>query len=85
MAVLKANNMDENWFVSPAIITLKKVKSVKIALDSQKLNEITIKRKAQMPNVEQLISRNSRKIADGPADEIWTSKLDLDYAYSFSP
>ena len=31
--------------------------------------------------MEELISRISRKIADGPADEIWTSKLDLDYAY----
>ena len=34
-----------------------------------------------MPNMEELISRISRKIADGPTDEIWTSKLDLDYAY----
>ena len=33
-----------------------------------------------MPNMQQLISRLSRKIADGPADEIWNSKLDLDYA-----
>ena len=73
----KANNIDENCFVSPAVITVKKDKSVKIALDSRKLNEITIKRKAQMPNMEELISRISRQIAD----EIWTSKLDLDYAY----
>ena len=78
----KANNIDENCFVSPAVITVKKDKSVKIALDSRKLNEITIKRKAQMPNMEELISRISRKIADGPADEIWISKFDLDYAYS---
>ena len=77
----KANNIDENCFVSPAVITVKKDKSVKIALDSKQLNEKTIKRKAQMPNMEELISRISRKIADGPADEIWTSKLDLDYAY----
>ena len=63
------------------MITVKKDKSVKIALDSQKLNEITIKRKAQMPNMEELISRISRKIADGPAGELWASKLDLDYAY----
>ena len=34
-----------------------------------------------MPNMEDLISRISRKIADGPADEIWISKFDLDYAY----
>ena len=77
--VEKANNIDENCFVSPAVITVKKDKSVKLALDSRKLNEITIKRKAQMPNMEEIISRISRKIADGPADEIWT--FDLDYAY----
>ena len=78
----KAKNIDENcFFFSPAVITVKKDKLVKIALDSRKLNEITIIRKAQMPNMEELISRISRKIADGPADEIWTSKLDLDYAY----
>ena len=40
-----------------------------------------MKRKAQMPNMEELISRISRKIADGPADKIWISKFDLDYAY----
>ena len=34
-----------------------------------------------MLNMEELISRTSRKIADGPAEENWTSKLDLDYAY----
>ena len=77
----KANIIDENCSVSPAVITVKKDKSVKIALDSRKLNEITIKRKAQMPNMEELFSRIPRKTADGPADEIWTSKLDLDYAY----
>ena len=34
-----------------------------------------------MPNMEALISRISRKLADGPADKIWISKFDLDYAY----
>ena len=77
----KANKIDENCFECPAVITLKKDKSVKISLDSRKLNKITIKRKAQMPNMEELISRISRKIADGPTDEIWVSKFDLDYAY----
>ena len=77
----KANNIDENCFVSPAVITVKKDKSIKIALDSRKVNEITVKRKAQMPNMEELISGISRKIADGPADEKWISNFDLDHAY----
>ena len=34
-----------------------------------------------MPNMEELVSRISSKIANGPADKIWISKFDLDYAY----
>ena len=52
----KANNIDETCFVSPAVITIKKDKSLKIVLDSRKLNEIT-----QMSNMEELISKISRK------------------------
>ena len=76
----KTNNTTENCFVSPAVITIKKDKSVKIALDSRKLNEACVKRKATMPNMEELISKISAEItlSDG---EIWMSKIDLDYAY----
>ena len=35
----KANDIDENCFVSPAVITVKKNKSIEIVLDSRKLNE----------------------------------------------
>ena len=53
----KADRTTENCFVSPAVITIKKDKSVKIALDSQKLNDACIKRKAAMPNMEELTSK----------------------------
>ena len=79
--VEKATVITENCFVSPAVITVKKDKSIKIALDSRKLNEITVKRKAQMPNMEELISRISRKISEGEDGEILATKLDFDYAY----
>ena len=77
----RATEITENCFVSPAVITVKKDKSIKIALDSRKLNEATIKRKAQMPNMEELISRISRKISEEKEGEIWLTKLDFDYAY----
>ena len=48
----KADKTTENCFVSPAVITIKKDKSVKIALDSRKLDESCIK-KATMPNMEE--------------------------------
>ena len=73
--------MNEDCFVSPAVITVKKDKSIKVALDSKQLNEATIKRKAQMPNMEKLISRRSRKISEEKEGEIHITKLDFDYAY----
>ena len=53
-------------------------KSIKIVLDSRKIKKATIKRKAQMPNMEEMISRKSRKISES---EILIIKLDFDYAY----
>ena len=67
--------------MSTAVITVKKDKWVKIALDSRKLNEFTTKRKTQMPNMEELISRISRKIFEGKEGEILATKLDFDHAY----
>ena len=61
----KADKTTENCFISPAVITIKKDKSVTIALDSRKLNEACIKRKAAMPNMEGLISKISAKITKG--------------------
>ena len=76
----KADKTTENCFVSPAVITIKKEKSVKIALDSRKLNEACVKRKAAMPNMVELISKISAEITKSNG-EIWRSKIDLDYAY----
>ena len=67
--------------MSPAVITVKKDKSFEIALVSPQQNEITIKRKEQMPNMEELISRKSRKISEVEDGEIVAMKLDFDYAY----
>ena len=76
----KADKTTENCFISPAVITIKKDKSVKIALDARKLNEACMKRKAAMPNMEELICKISSKItrSDG---EICLLKIDLDYGY----
>ena len=76
----KADKTTENCFISPAVITIKKDKSVKIALDSRKLNESCIKRKATMPNMKELISQISAKLTQSDG-EIWMSKIDLNYAY----
>ena len=75
-----ADKTTENCFISPAVITIKKDKSEKIALDSRKLNVACVKRKAAMPNMEELICKKSAGITKNN-EEFWMSKIDLDYAY----
>ena len=60
--------------MSCAVKTVKNDNSIKIALDSRKLNEMKIKRKTQMPNMEELISTISRKLSKG---EVWQQHLIL--------
>ena len=55
----KVNNVDEDCFVSPVVITVKNDKSVKIALDSRKLINSCIKRRPHMPNMEELFNQIS--------------------------
>ena len=77
----KVNNVDEDCFVSPVVITVKNDKSVKIALDSRKLNDSCIKRRPHMPNMEELLNQISVEITRDRTLQLFISKIDLDYAY----
>ena len=48
----RINDVDGDCFVSPVVFTVKGDKSVKIALDSPKLNDSCIKMRPHMPNME---------------------------------
>ena len=77
----KVNIVDKDCFVSPVVITVKNVKSVKIAPDSQKLNDSCIKRRPHMPIMEELLNQISVEITRDRTLHLFISKNDLDYAY----
>ena len=77
----KINNVDEDCFVSPVVITIKSDKSVKIALDSRKLNDSCIKMRPHMQNMEELLNQISVEITRDRTVQLFLSKIDLDYAY----
>ena len=77
----RATEITEDCFVSPAVITVRKDRSIKITMDSRKINKATIKRKAQMANMEELLSIVSRKKSEEKEVEIPITKLDFDYAH----
>ena len=77
----KVKHVDEDCFVSPVVFTVKSDKSVKIALDSKKLNDSCITIQPHMPNMEELPNQTSEEITRDRTKELMISKIDLDYAY----
>ena len=73
--------VEEDCFVSPVIITVKKDKTVKIALDARKLNDSCVRKRPNMPNMEELLNQISAELSKNDYDPIWISVIDLDYAY----
>ena len=77
----KVKHVDEDCFISPVVLTVKNDKSVKIALDSRKLNDSCIKVRPHMPNMEELLNQIPVEITKDRTKELRMSKIDLDYAY----
>ena len=71
----RATEIREDCLVSPAVTTVKKEKSVKNVVDSRKLIEATIRRKAQMSSMSELTSRISRQKSDEKEGEIWKKTI----------
>ena len=77
----KCNRNNWRLFCELRSNSSKKEKSIKILPYSRKLNEVTNKRKAQLPIMQNIISRISRKISEGEDSKILATTLDFDYAY----
>ena len=58
----KINDVDEDCFESPGVITVKSDKSVKMAIDSRKLSDSFIEMRPQLPNMEELLNQISVEI-----------------------
>ena len=77
----KINDVDEDCFVSPGLKTVKSDNSVKVALDSRKLNESCIEMRPHMSNMGELLNQLSVKITRDRTVQLFISIIDLDYAY----
>ena len=85
--ISKLEKCPDDLFVSPVVITVKKDKSVKIALDSKKSNKAIHKNKYQIQSKDHLVDAVALFITqrkDSPGT-FWFSKKDLKYGYSHTP
>ena len=57
----RLETVEEDCFVSPVVVKVKKDKTVKIALDARKLNDSCVKKRPHMPNMEELLNQISAR------------------------
>ena len=56
----------EDNFIQPKVITVKKDRSVKVALDAGELNKNVVKNKYPMPNLDNLMDMIAEHAGRGP-------------------
>ena len=67
------------------VITVKKDKSVKIALDARAMNNEIVKGKYQMPNLEHLVDLVAQQLDNKEQGKAFYTSLDMRYAYGQVP
>ena len=60
-------------FLQPTVITVRKDRSVKIALDARELNENVVKDKYPMPNLDNLMDMIAEHVEQGPGKTFFTT------------
>ena len=81
----KISEIKDDVFIQPTVITVKRDKSVKIAIDAREMNNQIKKDKYQMPNLEDLTNTLAETIKTGEPGKVWFSSVDLKYAYGQVP
>ena len=80
--IMRLEKCSDEYFISRVEITVKKDKSVKIALDSKELNDALHKNKYQMQSIDHLIDAVANYISERSTEQgtFYFSKIDLKYA-----
>ena len=79
--IKRVDKITDEMFIQPVVITVKKDRSVKIALDARSLKNAILKNKYQMPNLESLMEKVAEIVNDNNDGEVFFTSLDMQYAY----
>ena len=83
--IIKLDKCSDQQFISPIVITVKKDQTVKLALDSKKINKYIHKNKYKMANIDRLLDNIEQVVKSDKSNQTLFSTLDLKYAYSQIP
>ena len=79
--IRKNDKTTDQMFIQPVVITVKKDRIVKIALDARSHNNAFLESKHRMPNLENLMENISEIVYENNGAEVLFSSLDMLYAY----
>ena len=83
--IIKLEKFSDKQFISPIVITVKKDQTVKLALDSKKINKFIQKNKNQMPNIDLILDNIAQTIKSDTKEQTLFSSFDLRYVFSQIP
>ena len=78
--IKRVDKITVEMFIQPVVITVKKDRNVKIALDARSLNNANLKNKYQMPNLESLMEKVAEIVNNNNECEVFFTSLDMQYA-----
>ena len=81
----RVKEVTDKQFIQPVVITVKKDKSVKIALDAKALNNEIVKDEYQMLNLEHLVDLVAEQLDNKEQEKALYTSLDMRYAYGQMP
>ena len=79
--IIKLGKCSDRQFISPIVITVKKDQTVKLALDSKKINKFIHKNKYRLPNIDLLLDNIAQVVKSDKSKQTLFSPLDLCYTY----
>ena len=75
--IVKLDKYSDRQFISPFVFTVKKDQTVKLVLDSKKINKFIHKNKYQMPNIDRLLHNIAQVLKSDKSKQMLFSTLDL--------
>ena len=84
--ITKIEKLSDEFYILPIVITVKKDKSIKLAMDSKMINKAIHKNKYQMHNIDCFMDNIAQSITQSSNEgQVQFSTIDLRYAYSQLP
>ena len=79
--IRRIDKTNDDVFIQPTVTTVKRDKTVKVALDARQLNNAIQKDKHQMPNLDNVMEQVAEIVKSKSERSVRFTSLDMQYAY----